>query len=135
MVLYEIYSKKSKVTNAYVHGLYIFCMFIGTAISLLSILLSEGTGSTHRKANLLTIKYQMKSKKYNTVRTIQHWQNSPKIKYQNTTLSEQSLDQISKYNTVRTVPRSNIKIVERGKIDTPNTQIHNRLRSWFCTGI
>ena len=25
-----------------------------------------------------------------------------------------------------TVPKSNIKIVERGKIDTPNTQMHDR---------
>jgi len=27
---------------------------------------------------------------------------------------------------VRTVPKSNIKIVERGKIDIPNTKIHDR---------
>ena len=27
-----------------------------------------------------------------------------------------------KYHTVRTIPKSNIKMVERGKIDTPNTQ-------------
>jgi hypothetical protein len=25
-----------------------------------------------------------------------------------------------------TIPKSNIKIVERAKIDTPNTQIHDR---------
>ena len=37
-----------------------------------------------------------------------------------------------KYHTVRTVPKSNIKIVERGKIDTSNTQIHDR--SLFGTG-
>jgi hypothetical protein len=29
-----------------------------------------------------------------------------------------------KYHTVRTVPNSNTKIVERGKIETPNTQIN-----------
>ena len=30
----------------------------------------------------------------------------------------------TKYHTVGTIPKSNIKIVERGKIDTFNTQIH-----------
>ena len=30
-----------------------------------------------------------------------------------------------KYHTVRTVPKSSRKIVERGKIDTPNTQMHD----------
>ena len=28
-----------------------------------------------------------------------------------------------KYHTDRTIPKSNIKIVEKGKIDTPNIQI------------
>jgi hypothetical protein len=28
-----------------------------------------------------------------------------------------------KYHTVGTIPKSNIKIVEKGNIDTPNTQI------------
>ena len=28
-----------------------------------------------------------------------------------------------KYHTVRTIPKSNINIVEREQIDTPNTQI------------
>jgi len=32
------------------------------------------------------------------------------------------------------IPNSNIKIVERGKIDTPNTQIHAYLFSWLGTG-
>ena len=27
----------------------------------------------------------------------------------------------TKYNTVRTVPKSNSEVVERGKMDTPNT--------------
>jgi hypothetical protein len=31
-----------------------------------------------------------------------------------------------KYYTVGTVPKSNTEIVQRGKIDTPNTQIHRR---------
>ena len=30
------------------------------------------------------------------------------------------------YHAVRTVPKSNRKIVERGKIDTLSTQIHDR---------
>jgi len=32
----------------------------------------------------------------------------------------------TKYHKVGTIRNSNIKIVERGKIDTPNTQIHDR---------
>ena len=39
-----------------------------------------------------------------------------------------------KYHTVGTIPKSNIKILERGKIDTPNTQIQDRSLSWFGTG-
>ena len=38
-----------------------------------------------------------------------------------------------KYHTVRTVLKYNIKIVERGKIDTINTQIHDRSLSWLDT--
>ena len=30
-----------------------------------------------------------------------------------------------RYNTVGKVPESNVKIVERGKIDNPNKQIHD----------
>ena len=32
---------------------------------------------------------------------------------------------MSSMSAVRTIPKSNIKIVERGKIDTPNTEIHD----------
>jgi len=39
-----------------------------------------------------------------------------------------------KYHTVGIVPKSNIKIIERGKIDTPNTKIHDRSLSWLGTG-
>ena len=39
-----------------------------------------------------------------------------------------------KYHTVGIIPKSNIKIVERGKIVTPNTQIHDRSLSWLDTG-
>jgi hypothetical protein len=39
-----------------------------------------------------------------------------------------------KYDTVETIPKSNIKMTERGKIDTPNTQIHDRSLSWLGTG-
>jgi len=38
-----------------------------------------------------------------------------------------------KYHTVRTVLQSSIKIVESGKIGTPNTQLHERSLSWFGT--
>jgi hypothetical protein len=31
-----------------------------------------------------------------------------------------------KYHTVGAVPKSNIKIVEMGLFDTPNTQMHDR---------
>jgi len=41
----------------------------------------------------------------------------------------------TKYHTVGTVPKSIRKIVERGKIDTPNTQIHDRSLSWLGIGI
>ena len=37
-------------------------------------------------------------------------------------------------HTVETVPKSNIKIVKRCKIDTPNLQIHDRSLSWLGTG-
>ena len=32
------------------------------------------------------------------------------------------------------IPKSNIKIVERGKIDTPNAYIHDRSLFWLGTG-
>ena len=39
------------------------------------------------------------------------------------------------YHTVETVPKSNIKVVKRGNIGTPNTQIHNQsLSSWLGAG-
>jgi len=38
------------------------------------------------------------------------------------------------YHTVGTVPKSNIKIVERGKTDTPNTNIYDRSLSLLGTG-
>ena len=36
---------------------------------------------------------------------------------------------------VGTIPKSNIKIVNRRKIDIPNIQIHHRPLSWLGTGI
>ena len=33
----------------------------------------------------------------------------------------------NKYHTVGTIPKSNMKIIERGKIDTSCTQIHDRI--------
>ena len=40
-----------------------------------------------------------------------------------------------KYHTVGTFPKSNRKIVERGKIDTTNTHVHDRSVSWISTYI
>ena len=40
----------------------------------------------------------------------------------------------NKYHTVRTIPKSNIKIVKRSKIDITNTQIHDGSCSWLGTG-
>jgi hypothetical protein len=37
------------------------------------------------------------------------------------------------YHTVRTVPKSYRNILERGKIDTPNTQLHDRSLSQLGT--
>jgi hypothetical protein len=37
------------------------------------------------------------------------------------------------YHNIRTAPKSNRKIVERGKIDTSNTQIHDFSLSWLDT--
>jgi hypothetical protein len=48
-------------------------------------------------------------------------------------LSEHVQNLIEKYHTVRTCPKSNRKIVESGKIDTPNTQLHDH--SIFCIKI
>ena len=39
-----------------------------------------------------------------------------------------------KYHSVGTIPTSNIKIVDIGKVDTPNTQIHDFSLSWLDTG-
>jgi hypothetical protein len=36
-----------------------------------------------------------------------------------------------KYNTVGTVPKSNRKIIDRGKTDTPSTTLHDHSLSWF----
>ena len=48
----------------------------------------------------------------------------------------QSADKIKnkKYHTVGTIPKSNIKIVERGKMYTPNIKIHDRPLSCLGTG-
>jgi len=39
-----------------------------------------------------------------------------------------------KYDTVKTVPISNRKIIERGEIYNPNTQMYDCLLSWLGTG-
>jgi len=37
------------------------------------------------------------------------------------------------YHTVGTIPKSNIKVVERSKIGTPNIQIYDHPFSWIGT--
>jgi hypothetical protein len=39
-----------------------------------------------------------------------------------------------KYHTVGKVPKYNTKIVEKGKLNTPNKQIHYHSLSWLGTG-
>ena len=39
-----------------------------------------------------------------------------------------------KYHIVGTIPKGNIKIIERGKIDTPDTHLYDRILSWLGTG-
>jgi len=40
-----------------------------------------------------------------------------------------------KYHTVVAIPKSNIKIIERGKINNPNTPIHDHSPlSWLGAG-
>ena len=46
----------------------------------------------------------------------------------------QNKSQNTKYHTVGLIPKSNIKITERCKFDTPNTQIHDRSLSSLYTG-
>jgi hypothetical protein len=41
---------------------------------------------------------------------------------------------IEKYHTVGTVPKPNRKIVERAKINTPNSLIHDHSLPWLGTG-
>ena len=38
------------------------------------------------------------------------------------------------YHTPGTIPKENIKIIERGQIDSTNTQMHDLLFSWHGTG-
>ena len=40
----------------------------------------------------------------------------------------------TRYHSVETMPKSNIKVVERGKIDTPGTKIFDRTLSLLGTG-
>jgi hypothetical protein len=40
-----------------------------------------------------------------------------------------------KCHTVATVPKSIRKIIETGRVDIPNTQIHDRSLSWLGTDI
>jgi hypothetical protein len=39
-----------------------------------------------------------------------------------------------RYRIMGTVQKLNRKVVDRDKLDTPNTPIHDRLRSWLDAG-
>ena len=41
---------------------------------------------------------------------------------------------MKKSHIVGTIPKSNTEIEERGKINIPNIQIHDRALSWLGTG-
>jgi hypothetical protein len=88
------------------------------------------------KTNNTALSEQFKNKQYRTVgtiqkQTIQHCRNNSKTN--NTALSEQFKNK--QYRTVGTIQKSNIKIAERGKIDTPYTKIHDHSLSWPHIGI
>jgi hypothetical protein len=40
-----------------------------------------------------------------------------------------------KYHPVGMIPKSKFKIVRSNKIDTPNTQVHDRSLSWLGTAV
>jgi len=42
---------------------------------------------------------------------------------------------VKTYHTIGTIPTSNLKIVGKDKINTPNEEIHDRLFSWFNLSI
>ena len=66
----------------------------------------------------------MKSKKSHTVGTVLKYHTvGTVLKYYTvgTVLKYYTVGTVLKYYTVGTVPKSNRKILERGKIDTPNT--------------
>ena len=44
------------------------------------------------------------------------------------------MDKMKKKNTVGTIPKSKIKVIERGKIDPINTQKHDRSLFWLGAG-
>ena len=55
--------------------------------------------------------------------------NKKKKESKHITLQEQFTSQIVKYHTAGTIHKSNSKIVSRGNIDTPNTQMNDRFFS------
>ena len=69
----------------------------------------------------------MKNKKYYTVGTVQKYHTVGTVQKYHTVRT------VLKYHTVRTVLNSNIKVIKRGKMDTPNTP-RDRSLSWLGTG-
>ena len=58
-----------------------------------------------------------------TVRSVSHAKYVDQIAFLNIDLALKKNKNKKNHNT--TIPKSNIKIAERSKIDTPNTQIHD----------
>jgi len=59
------------------------------------------------------------------VRTTRFWDNLRHVRLKSKDWKANKMKK-KKYHTVRTVPKSNRKIVKRGKIDTPNILKHDR---------
>ena len=65
-----------------------------------------------------------------------HWNpGSASLEASTLTITPLNKMKSKKYNTVRTIRKSNRKIVERDKIDSPDAQLHVRSLSWIGTGI
>jgi hypothetical protein len=78
-----------------------------------------------------TIRKSRKTKIYHTVGTIRK---SRKTKIYHTVGTIRKSRKTKIYHTVGTIRTSNRKIVDKEKIDTPNTQIHDCSVSWLDTG-
>jgi hypothetical protein len=100
--------KKSKVTNTYVHELYIIYKVQDYSV-LYNNFICMGCHIPHMCA---LNNYLMTTELIHNILT------PPFIKKR-------------KYNNIGSVPKSNRRITERGKIDNPNTKIHDLSLFWL----